>query len=137
MTLTAHGDQKYHLSEQLSEPAQWTNLRVEHRRVEAGAQKGLVLKCTELVLILSGQSAIKRTGDGITQEAVARPGTAWLCPAGTFESQVESSAPIECIHLFLPSTLVARSALEDYGIDPNRSQLSYAGGVPDPIRRGR
>src|SRR5262249_35975571 len=98
-----------------------------------GAQTGLTLQCTELVLILAGQSGIKRTGDSLTQEGVALPGTAWICPAGTHETSVQSTAPIECLHLYLPATLIEQSALADYDIDPSKVQLAYAGGFSDPM----
>lgn len=133
MTLAAHGDRKYHTSRRLSDAADWRSLRVEHRQVAPGLQTELTLECTEVVVVLAGRSAVRRTGDGEMQQAMAQPGVCWICPAGTHESGVELAAPIECLHLFLPPTLIEHSALADYDLDPARARLAYAGGFSDPM----
>lgn len=132
MSLRTHGDQKYRTSESLGGVAEWDSLRVEHRQIAAGAQNGLTSECTELVYILSGKARVRRTGDGQTQEGLAHPGTSWLVPAGTHETLLELDGATECLHIFLPATLLDRSALADYGMDPDRIQLAYAGGFADP-----
>lgn len=131
MVLRTHGDAKYLLGERLGGVAEWDALRLERRQLTAGAQSGVTAECTELVLILSGQSTVRRTGDGQHQEGLARPGTSWLVPAGTHESVLELTGSIETLHLFLPATLLDQSALEDYDIDPARTRLAYAGGLAD------
>lgn len=133
MGLETHSDHKYSASELLSGTADWDSLRLEHRQVAAGAHNPITSNCTELVIILAGEAVVRRTGDGQKQERLATPGTSWLVPAGTHETQLELDGPLTCIHLFLPKTLLDRSALADYGIDPARTQLDYAGGVSDAI----
>jgi AraC family transcriptional regulator len=133
MPLLEHGDRKYQTSERLSDTADWTNLRVEHRRLEAGAQTPVELKCTEIVLMVSGRAGVRRTGDGDRQEALAQPGMSWICPVGTYETQVEITAEMECVHLYLPPTLIHHSALADYDLDPAKTRLAYAGGFADPM----
>ncbi len=110
MTLSTHGDLKYRGSQRLGDAAEWPELRVEQRRIEPGVQAELTLECTEIVLLLAGRSGVRRVGDGEAQEALALPGMGWICPAGTHESHVELTAPMECLHIFLPPTLIARSA---------------------------
>lgn len=132
MTLLTHGDLKYQSSQRLSDAAEWSSLRIEHRRIEAGAQTALTPDCTELVLILSGQTTVRRTGDGQKQEGLARPGTSWLVPVGTQETQIELAGSMECLHLFLPPSLIEQSALADYDIDPDNVRLAYVGGASDP-----
>ena len=79
-----------------------------------------------------GSAKVRRTGDGRTQEGIARPGTSWLVPAGTHETLLELDGSTECLLIFLPAKLLEDSALADYGIDPDRVQLDYVGGLADP-----
>ena len=90
-------------------------------------------ECTELVHILSGVTKVTRTGDGRTQEGIARPGTSWLVPAGTHETLLELDGSTECLLIFLPATLLESSALADYELNPDKIQLVYAGGFADPM----
>lgn len=131
MSLRTHGDIKYRTGERLGGVAEWDSLRLERRQLVAGAQAGVTAECTELVLILSGQSTVRRTGDGQQQEGLARAGTSWLVPAGTHESLLELTGSMETLHLFLPPTLLDQSALADYDIDPAKTRLAYAGGFAD------
>lgn len=133
MPLSAHGDRKYHTSERLSETAEWPSMRIEHRRLEPGPQTALTMECTEVVVMLSGRAGVTRIGDGQIQEVLAQPGMGWLCPVGTEESRLEITAGMECLHIYLPPTLLDRSALADYDLDPARTQLAYAGGFADPM----
>lgn len=132
MALPAHGDRKYQSSEMLSEAAEWDALRIERRQIGPGAQNCVRPECTELVYILSGQAKVRRTGDGQRQEGLARPGTSWLVPAGTHETQLELDGSTECLIMFLPAPMLEASALADYEIDPGKIQLAYAGGFSDP-----
>jgi AraC family transcriptional regulator len=131
MPLQTHGDRKYHSSKLVGGAAEWDALRVEHRLIGSGAQTGLTSQCTELVYILSGQARVRRKGDGQTQEGIARQGTSWLVPAGTHETLLELEGSTECLHMFLPATLLEQSAFADYGIDPAKIQLAYVGGFTD------
>lgn len=133
MTLQAHGDIKYLSSRPLSEAAEWPGLRVEHRLLQPGEQAALTPECTEVVLMLSGRARVNRTGDGQTQEVAAQPGMGWIVPVGTEESRIELTGSMECLHLYLPSTLIDHSALADYDLDPDKARLAYAGGFADPM----
>jgi len=133
MPLKTHGEEKFKKGGLLSGPAEWEALRLEHRRVEPGPQGCVTPECNEYVYILSGVTTVKRTGDGQTQEAVARPGTSWLVPAGTHETFLRTDGNVELLVAYLPSTLLEHSALADYDIDPDRAQLAYAGGFSDPV----
>jgi AraC family transcriptional regulator len=129
--LRTHGDWKYQSSTLRGGAAEWDGLRIEHRLIGPGTQNCVMPHCTELVYILSGQAKVRRTGDGQTQEGVARPGTSWLVPAGTHETLLELDGSTECLLVFLPARLLEDSALADYGIDPDKTQLAYAGGFAD------
>ncbi|HEY6640923.1 AraC family transcriptional regulator [Povalibacter sp.] len=133
MALLTHGDVKYPGSQLLAGSTHSDALRVEHRQVAAGAHNPLTSQCTELVVILSGQAIVRRTGDGQKQEGLALPGTSWLVPAGTHETQLELDDPLACLHLYLPATLLEHSALADFGIDPDKMHLAYVGGIADPV----
>lgn len=132
MSLLTHGDQKYRSSTLVGDIAEWDALRVEQRHIGPGIQNCVGRNCTELVYILSGQARVRRTGDGHTQEGIARPGTSWLVPVGTHETLLELDGSVECLLIFLPAKLLEDSALADYGIDPAATQLAYAGGFVDP-----
>jgi AraC family transcriptional regulator len=131
MPLRTHGDQKYQPGTLLDGAAEWDALRVEHRRIGPGGQNCVRPECNELVHILSGRARVRRTGDGETQEGLALPGTSWLLPAGTDETLFELDGSTECLVIFLPAKLIDDSAAIDYGIDPARARLAYAGGFSD------
>lgn len=132
--LASQGDRKYRTSERIGELVECPSLQVELRRFDPGWQIDLTLECTEIAVLLSGQSKIRWTGDGHRREAIARPGVAWICPAGVHESGVEVIGTMpESLHIFLPPSLIGQTALSNFDIDPARAQLAYAGGVPDPM----
>lgn len=131
--LQAHGERKYQASTLLGGVAEWDALRVEHRQIGSGAQNCVTPACNELVHIVSGQAIVRRTGDGQKQEGIARPGTSWLVPAGTHETQLELDGSTECLLIFLPDKLLEASALADYEIDPCRTRLAYAAALADPM----
>lgn len=134
MAVRGHGDEKYTTGHRLKDSAEWPALRIECWRHEGGRLSDIQLDCTEVAVLLSGQLSVKRTGDGQAQEAFARPGTSWICPAGTYESDIRLSGTMEeCVHIFLPPTLLEQTALEHYEIDPARARLGYAGGLDDPL----
>lgn len=134
MAVRGHGDEKYTTGHRLKDSAEWQALRIECWRHEGGQLNDIQLECTEVAVLLAGQLTVKRTGDGQVQEAFARPGTSWICPAGTYESDIRlSGAMEECVHIFLPPTLLEQTALEYYEINPARARLGYAGGLDDPL----
>ena len=131
MTLATHGDQKYHNREKLAETSDWPTLSIEHRKFEAGRQATPVPICTEVILLLSGGGMVCRSGNGEVQKSLARPGMSYLVPVGTQENYLELSDRMECLHLYLPPTLLDRSALADFDIDPAKVQIAYADGLTD------
>src|SRR5262249_20503660 len=131
MGLAVYGDRKYRNSERLCGPAEWPALSVEHRRINAGPQTTFVPICTEVAVIVGGGGRLSRTGDGQTQESVARPGMSYLVPAGTQESRLELSDTMECLHIYMPPRLVDQNALTDHEIDPAKAQIAYVGGLRD------
>ncbi len=134
MTVSSHGDRKYQTAERLGALAPGASLQIELRRFAPGMQGDLTLECTEVAILLAGQAKVRRTGDGEHQEAIARPGSAWICPAGTHESGIEVIGRMdECLHVFLPPGLIERSALENHDLDPAKVRLAYAGGIADPM----
>jgi AraC family transcriptional regulator len=89
---------------------------------------------TEVIVMLDGALRVRRRGDGQLQNHDAVPGTVWLCPAGIREDMIHLYGEIRrSIHLYLPAAPLARTALEDVGIDPDRAQLRYEGGFRDPL----
>jgi AraC family transcriptional regulator len=71
MPLQTHGDQKYQSSTLMGGgAAEFNALRIEHRRIDPGAQSCVVPECNELVYILSGQAVVRRKADGHMQEGI-------------------------------------------------------------------
>ncbi|GAB0117053.1 hypothetical protein Acid7E03_11250 [Acidisoma sp. 7E03] len=83
--------------------------------------------------MLAGQAGSQRKGNGETQKGAALPGMVWISPIGIYEHDIELTGPAECLHLYLPPTLVEASALQDYDLDPAKVELAYAGFVADPM----
>ncbi|MGJ5177532.1 helix-turn-helix domain-containing protein [Bradyrhizobium oligotrophicum] len=133
MPLPTHGDEKYRNSEKLAEAKDWPLLGIEHRKFEAGRQATPVPICNELVLLLSGGGIVNRTGNGESQQSLARPGMTYLVPVGTQESHLELSDRMECLHLYLPPTLIDQSALADFDVDPAKVEIAYADALADQV----
>ncbi|MDB5581570.1 MAG: AraC family transcriptional regulator [Bradyrhizobium sp.] len=133
MPLGTYGDDKYRTSEKLAATTDWSTLSVEHRQFEAGLQATPVPTCTEVILLLSGGGMVRRTGNGLVQQSLARPGMTYLVPAGTQESHLELSDRMECLHLYLPPSLLDHSALADFDIDPAKVEIAYADGLADRV----
>ncbi|WP_343528954.1 AraC family transcriptional regulator [Sphingomonas sp.] len=134
MLVHGHGDAKYRTGRRLTSNVDWSSLRVECWRHEAGRLNDVHLDCTEVAVLMAGQLQVRRTGNGETQEAYGRPGTAWICPAGTTETDIQLSAPMEeVVHIFVPATLMEETALTAYDIDPGMVRLGYAGGLDDAL----
>lgn len=109
----------------------WSNLIVERRTNGAGSHPSQAYPCNELIFMLAGRSIVKRTGEGCIEQCLATPGTAWTGPVGFYE-RADIECPIDCLHMCLPPTMIAYSALADYDIDPAKVELSFAGGFVDP-----
>ena len=46
-------------------------------------------------------------------------------PSGAMESASANESAIECLHVYLPPTLMEQSALENYDVDPAKTVLSF------------
>jgi AraC family transcriptional regulator len=134
VSLKTHGDRKYQsTTSRLVSAIELSNLRVEHRSLEAGFHMPGVCTSNELAFVLSGRAFAIQEGNGQTRRNFIQPGIACICPEGTDENVSGITSPIECLHIFLPPTLIQKSALEDYDIDPAKARLAYSGGLRDAI----
>lgn len=131
---SSHLERKIPNGQRLLSPREWPAARAEIWHFTPGVQAGVVHDSHEIAILLSGRTVVKRAGDGRRQEGLARVGSAWICPAGTFESHVEATGEsAEWLFLFLPPELIGQSVLAEHGIDPEKVRLAYAGGNVDPI----
>jgi AraC family transcriptional regulator len=134
MELKTHGDRKYHgTTSRLVASAGFANLRIEHRRLEAGEQTPGTCEANEIAFVLSGKTHAIQVANGRDYRNIILPGISCICPVGAFESLSAITSPIECLHIFLPPTLIKQSALADYDIDPSKIELVYSGGLRDPL----
>src|SRR5262249_46014013 len=109
MTLSSHGERKYRTTRLLGK-LESPNLHIEHRRLEAGHLEAVIFESNEFVTVLSGRTFTSRTGNGTLQRAFIQPGASCIDPAGTYESASSITSSIECLHAYLPPTLIERSA---------------------------
>jgi AraC family transcriptional regulator len=131
MTLNTHGDRKYRGTTRLIDSADFSSLRVERRRLKAGHHEPGVCQSNELAFVLSGRTLTLQSANGVTYRRFIRPGISCICPVGTFENASGTTSPIECLHIYLPPSLIGRSAIADYDVDPAKAELSYTGAVED------
>lgn len=134
--LLGHGDAKYITGARIDSSRErgWRGLLAERWRHSAGDLGEVLPRDTEVIVMLSGQLRIRRRGDGQLQQHDAVPGTVWLCPAGVREDMIHLYGEIpDSIHLYLPAPALAKTALQDLGMDPQGVRLRYAGGFRDPL----
>ncbi len=124
------GDRRLSTCQVHSRNDEWPQIVVERRTNGAGSHADQAYPCNEIIVMMGGQSIVRRAGDGLVEHCVARAGTAWTGPIG-FVEKAELSDPIDCIHMCLPSGLISRSALTDFDIDSSKVELSFAGGFTD------
>jgi AraC family transcriptional regulator len=112
----------------------WRGLLAERWHHSEGDLGEVLPRETEVIVMLDGHLRVRRRGDGQLQQHEAVPGTVWLCPAGIREDMIHLYGEIrDSIHLYLPATPLAKTALEDLDVDPSRVQLRYEGGFRDPL----
>lgn len=117
----------------LSRVGCWPNLRVEHWHLDAGSRPDIQFESTVVSLLLSGRPAARRLDDGRSYSFVSPTGSAWVCPIGTLDRNVEFVAPMEVLHLYLANPILPSGMTIDYGIDSARVSLANAQGVVDPL----
>ena len=112
----------------------WRGLLAERWRHSEGDLGEILPRDTEVIVMLDGGLRVRRRGDGQLQHHDAAPGTVWLCPAGIREDMIHLFGEIrESVHLYLPAAPLAKTALEELGVDPSRARLRYEGGFRDPL----
>ena len=107
-------------------------MRIEHRLLKPGFLRPVTCTCTTVSVALAGR-ALARWRDGAFRPVAVRPGIATLQPVGLEETEVEITAPVESLLIFLAPSLTAFSALADYDIDPARVELVRTAGMADPL----
>jgi AraC family transcriptional regulator len=82
--IIGHGKAKYITGNCLhsSRDQNWSGLLAERWHHSEGDLSEIVPCNTEVIIMQSGQSRVRRRGDGQVQDHSAAAGTVWLCPAG-------------------------------------------------------
>jgi AraC family transcriptional regulator len=136
MQLIGHSDAKYRTGNRLGSSAftRWDSILVERWHHAEGRINDTKPRDTEIAILTSGRCRVRRIGDGEAQDHHGVPGTAWLCPSGIQERDIDIVGTMEeVVHIFIPAEPFSKSALEDYDIDPARLHLGYFGGLQDPF----
>ena len=134
--LGGHARAKYVTGARLATSADrdWQGLLVERWRHSAGDLGAVEVQQTEVIVMLRGRLRVRRRGDGRLQDNDAVPGTVWLCPAGVREDMIRLYGEVEdSLHIYLPASLLAGTALQELDVDPDRVRLQYEGGFRDPL----
>ncbi|MBV9892003.1 MAG: helix-turn-helix transcriptional regulator [Rhizobacter sp.] len=133
MTFLTH-NHRYEGTSQLHGSLELPNMRIEHRSLNPGVLRPDTCTCQAISVTLAGRTAVRWTGAGAVQRAIAvQPGIASILPAGFHETEVEIVSPVECLQIFLAPCVTATSALADHDVDPARSKVDRAAGVSDPL----
>ena len=132
MTLPSRSSARFKANDQLLAMAEWPDLRVEKVKLETGHLNPVTFHFNEIGFMLAGRTITRYSGRGVQHQTLIYPGTARICPAGTFEKDVVIEKPIECMFIALSPALIEESALADYDIDPSKAELVYVGGLVDP-----
>ena len=132
MSFETMGSKRQRTCEVLGRLDHWSHVVVERRTNGAGSHPQQAYPCNELIVMLDGRATVRRTGDSRIEKCLAAAGTAWTGPVG-FVEKAELSRDIHCVHICLPPTLLAHSALADYGIDPAKVELAFVGGLSDRL----
>ena len=132
--LGAHGRAKYTTGIRLgtSRDCGWNGLLAERWRHSEGDLGEVRVRDTEVIVMLRGRLHVRRRGDGRLQHCDAVPGTVWLCPNGVREDMIRLYGEVEeSIHLYLPSSPLSETALQELDVDPAKVGLHYDGGIQD------
>ena len=134
--LAGHGRAKYTTGTLLgsSRDRGWDGLLAERWSHSEGDLGEVRPRETEIVVMLEGAVHVRRRGDGRLQHHDAVPGTVWLCPAGIREDMIRIYGDIpETVHMYLPASPLAATALRELDLDPDNVGLHYDGGFRDPL----
>ena len=132
--LGGHGRAKYITGTRLgtSRERGWDGLLAERWRHSEGNLGEVQVRDTEIIVMLQGRLHVRRRGDGRLQQCDAVPGTVWLCPKGVREDMIRLYGEVEeSLHLYLPSSPLSATALQELDVDPDRVGLHYDGGFHD------
>src|SRR5262245_43899079 len=108
MKLITHGERKYQRTTELVASAHFSSLRIDRRRLKPGHHEPGVCQSNELVFVLAGRTYALQSANGVTHRRFIRPGTSCICPVDTFEKASGTTSPLECLHIYLPPSLIER-----------------------------
>jgi AraC family transcriptional regulator len=82
------------------------------------------------VAIRPSNSVVTRSSSGVVDRTIAQQGTVWLSPRGLQGGQLDVSAPVQVLHIYLPSQHFAADSL---GVDAAHASLRYEHSFQDPL----
>lgn len=113
----------------------WSALTAELRSHGVGEAPTIVPHHVELILVIAGNpdGLVRRTGEGLHQEAAPKTGSIWLSPAG-IAKEIAITAPIPAtLHLQLPVELFDRLR-DDFNLpDQPAGSIRNAAGINDGV----
>ena len=112
----------------------WKGILAERWTHSEGDCGEVVVRDTEVIVLVQGRLHVRRRGDGQLQQCNAVPGTIWLCPDGVEEDMIRLYGEVqESLHIFLPALPLSQTVVQEAGVDPDTVELHYQGGFRDPL----
>lgn len=111
--------------------AEYPNLGVQLWRLEPGHFDPATFDSNEIACVIAGRTLVNMEAGDTTQHMYLEAGMTCISPQGARQVGLETFDTIDSLHIFLPITLIERSALEDYDVDPAKIELSHASGLRD------
>lgn len=135
MMLKGHEiDRSNHAAQtRIIESAEFSNLDVQLWRLEPGRFDPATFESNEIACVITGRTYVDMEVGDTTQHLYLEPGMTCISPLGARQVGSKTFDTIDSLHIFLPTTLIERSALEDYDVDPAKIELSHASGLRDPF----
>ena len=130
------GRAKYRTGTRLgtSSDREWNGLLAERWSHTEGDLGEVVMRDTEVSVLLRGHLRVRRRGDGRLEHHDAMPGTVWLCPSGVREDMIHLYGDVhESMHLYLPASPLSATVLREIDIDDRDVRVDYKGGFHDPL----
>lgn len=137
--IAEHGHRKYggRPTVKSSIRCEWKDVAAEVRQHPKIILPPVDLRLMEVVIStrLTPDTVIARKGGGEFQVVSCEPGMVWTCPLGIHEDEVNIKAPIELLHMYLPSGRFDQLAEVCGGPPVKASAIGYVAGVRDDLIR--
>ena len=112
----------------------WEDMRALRLNRKKGELGKVLVRGQEVIVLIQGSPAIRRSGECQLRDLNAVAGMVWLCPDGVSEDMLQHYGDVEeSIHLYLPESLLSRTALQEVDVDFDKLTMRCESGIRDPL----